>query len=114
MLQPSQFNKPYWVGKDLDTTQPDSNNFNTIQDAIKAWDAKRDSILKARDNTQDNTGDNTLSLNAIIEIVDSGVYTEQIHIRLEEGEYLTIRAADRQRPVIRLIDWQENRPDSLR
>ncbi len=46
--------------------------------------------------------------------MDSGVYTEQIHIRLEEDEYLTIRAADRQRPVIRLIDWQENRPDSLR
>lgn len=103
LLQPSQF-KTFWVGKDLDTTQP--NNFNTIQDAIKAWDTMRDSALQAKDNT--------LSLNAIIEIVDSGVYTEQIHIQLEEDEYVTIRAADRQRPVIRLIDWQENRPDSLR
>lgn len=118
LLEPSKFNKPYWVGKDLDTTQPNNNNFNTILDAIKAWDTLRDSILKAKDNTQDSSGDgtadSTLSLNAIIEIVDSGVYTEQIHIKLEEGEYLTIRAADRQRPVIRLIDWQENRPDSLR
>ena len=74
----------------------------------------KDSARKAKDNTKDSTGDGTLSLNAIIEIVDSGVYTEQIHIRLEEDEYLTIRAADRQRPVICLIDWQENRPDSLR
>jgi len=114
LLQPSQFttSQVFRVGKYLDTTQ--TNNFTTIRDALKKWDAMRDSIRKEKDNTKDSTGDSTLSLNAIIEIVDSGVYTEQIHIQLEEDEYLTIRAADRQRPVIRLIDWQENRPDSLR
>ena len=96
VLQPSTFSL-YSVGKQLDASK--EGDFNTIQDALKAW-------TQAKQNSP--------SLNAIIEIVDSGVYTEQFDIRLEEDEYLTIRAADRQRPVIRLIDWQENRPDSLR
>lgn len=91
ILQPSAF-KLYTVGK---TT----GEFHTIQDALAAWNQAKSS---------------TTTLNAIIEIIDSGVYTERINIRLAQGEYLTIRAADRQRPVIRLIDWQENRPDSLR
>lgn len=95
ILQPSAFNL-YLVGKQLNPSQ--EGNYTTIQDALKAWN-------QAKKNVQPP--------NAIIEIVDSGVYTEQMNIRLEEDEYLTIRAADRQRPVIRLIDWQENRPDSL-
>jgi hypothetical protein len=50
----------------------------------------------------------------IIEITDSGVYVEQINIVLKAGQKsLQLRAANRKRPVIRLLDWQTDRPDSL-
>lgn len=50
---------------------------------------------------------------AIVEIADSGVYVLPIGIALRPGHSLTIRAADRRRPVIRLLDWRADRPDSL-
>jgi len=50
---------------------------------------------------------------AVVEIADSGVYAEPIHIELKAGESLQIRAANRTRPVIRLLDWQTERPDFL-
>jgi hypothetical protein len=49
----------------------------------------------------------------VIEITDSGVYTEPVHVELKAGESLQIRAANRTRPVLRLLDWQTERPDSL-
>jgi hypothetical protein len=51
--------------------------------------------------------------NAVIEIVDSNVYVEPIAIELAKGQTLQLRAADRKRPVIRLLDWQTNAPDDL-
>lgn len=51
---------------------------------------------------------------AVIEITDSGAYTEQINISLERNQTLQIRAANRKRPVIRLLDWKTARPDALR
>lgn len=50
---------------------------------------------------------------AIIEITDSGVYVVPVNVSLHPGHSLTIRAAQRRRPVIRLVDWQTDRPDSL-
>lgn len=50
---------------------------------------------------------------AVIEITDSGVYVEQVYVELEEGQSLQIRAANRRRPVLRLLDWQTSQPDSL-
>ncbi len=50
----------------------------------------------------------------VIEIQDSGVYTEQLNINLEPGQYLQIRAAQRKRPVLRLLDYQASLPDALR
>lgn len=50
---------------------------------------------------------------AVIEITDSGVYLEQIVIELGEGQSLQLRAANRTRPVLRLMDWQTARPDAL-
>lgn len=50
----------------------------------------------------------------VIEITDSGVYVEQIQLEFQPGqETLQIRAANRQRPVVRLLDWQTDRPDSF-
>jgi hypothetical protein len=50
---------------------------------------------------------------AVIEIGDSGIYTEPIDITLGEDQSLQLRAANRTRPVIRLLDWQSELPDAL-
>jgi hypothetical protein len=52
-------------------------------------------------------------VNAVIEIVDSGVYAEPLSIDLADGQTLQLRAADRRRPVLRLLDWQTSGPDAL-
>src|SRR5262249_30957219 len=50
---------------------------------------------------------------AVIEITDSGCYTEQLAIELHTGERLELRAAANKRPVIRLLDFYSNRPDAM-
>jgi len=50
---------------------------------------------------------------AVIEITDSGLYTEQIDISLKAGQSLQLRAANHTRPVIRLLDWQTQAPDDM-
>jgi len=52
-------------------------------------------------------------VNAVIEIVDSNVYVEPIAIELAKGQTVQLRAANRKRPVIRLLDWQTNAPNDL-
>lgn len=49
----------------------------------------------------------------VIEILDSGVYAVPLDLWLEAGHSLQIRAAQRTRPVLRLLDWQTDAPDSL-
>jgi hypothetical protein len=51
--------------------------------------------------------------NGVIEISDSGVYVEQLLIDLKQNQYLQIRAANRVRPLLRLLDWQTDMPDAL-
>ncbi len=51
-------------------------------------------------------------VHGVIEVTESGVYVLPISICLAEGHSLQIRAAQRKRPVIRLLDWSE-RPDNL-
>lgn len=50
---------------------------------------------------------------AVIEIMDSGVYTLPIRIHLKEGHDLQLRAANGVRPVIRLLDHMADRPDAF-
>lgn len=50
---------------------------------------------------------------AVVELTDSGVYVEPISIDLRAGQTLQLRAANRTRPVIRLLDWQTDLPDSM-
>jgi hypothetical protein len=85
----------FHVGKQIDTTK----GFRTLQDALNAWN--------------DWKGQHPAPYHGVIEIIDNGVYTEQLGIYLEENESLQIRAANRKRPVIRLVDWQGNLLDSL-
>jgi len=52
--------------------------------------------------------------NAVIEITDNREYAEKITIELEEDQSLQVRAANRRRPVIRLLDWGGGRLDAFR
>lgn len=51
---------------------------------------------------------------AVIEFTESAAFSEQLEIPLDHGDRLTLRAASGVRPVLRLLDWYGNRPDSLR
>ncbi|MCY7391387.1 MAG: hypothetical protein LH647_07785, partial [Leptolyngbyaceae cyanobacterium CAN_BIN12] len=77
--------------------------YPTINAALVAWDTQR----------QAQPGQEELH-QAVIEIADSGVYTERLEIHLESQCGLQIRAANRTRPVIRLLDYQADTADSLR
>jgi hypothetical protein len=68
----------------------------SIEEALEAWRAVRAARPRA-----------------VIEIADSEVYAEQLSLVLHRGESLQIRAADRTRPVIYLLDRRRNLPDSL-
>ena len=50
---------------------------------------------------------------AVIEFAESGVYVEPVSITLKQDRTLQLRAANRARPVLRLIDWQTDSPDAL-
>jgi hypothetical protein len=52
-------------------------------------------------------------VHAVIEIADSGVYVEQLSIDLRKGQSLSLRAADRTRPVLRQLNWQTSGPDAI-
>jgi hypothetical protein len=68
--------------------------YKTIGKALDAW---------RNDERQD----------AVIEIADSGFYTEPIDIELAKGRTLQIRAANRARPVIYVLDYHPSKGDSL-
>jgi hypothetical protein len=71
--------------------------FRTINAALRRW----------------RKNDAAKNPNAVVEIVDSGVYVEQINVHLDEYQSLQLRAANGKRPVIRLLDWHSDRPDAL-
>ncbi|MBT8055549.1 MAG: hypothetical protein KJO72_01305, partial [Gammaproteobacteria bacterium] len=77
----------YQVGRNRD--------FDTINAALRKWreDGKR---------------------HAVIEITDNRVYVEPVNIQFSRSRgSLQLRAADRKRPVIRLLDWQTDKADAL-
>ncbi|HET7065500.1 MAG TPA: hypothetical protein VFI49_14605 [Rudaea sp.] len=49
----------------------------------------------------------------IIEFVDSSVYTEPVAVALAAHQVLQLRAAERARPVLRLLDYLADRPDAF-
>ena len=72
----------------------------TIMAAVARWRADKAADASAQD--------------AVIEVLDSGVYAETIDIPLDEGDRLELRAAPGTRPVILLLDRYANRPDAMR
>jgi hypothetical protein len=75
-------------------TVGESGVFKKINDALAAWRAASPA-------------------HAVIEVSDSGVYAEQIEIEIAEDRSLQLRAANATRPILRMLDWQTDRPDSL-
>jgi hypothetical protein len=73
--------------------------YQQIMDAFRAWRADREAGQGGPDG--------------IIEITHSGEYQEPLDFQLEPGDRLRLRAADRTRPVLRLLDLSSNRPDAL-
>jgi hypothetical protein len=51
--------------------------------------------------------------NAVIELTESEIYEDPIHIELPAQHTLQIRAAQGTRPIIRLLDHKANQPDAL-
>lgn len=72
----------------------EGEDYKRINDALKQWQTDQPQY-------------------AVIEITDSGVYVEPISITLNLNQTLQLRAANRKRPVIRLLDWQTDLPDNL-
>jgi hypothetical protein len=66
----------------------------TIADAIKLWE-------------------NEEPEHAVIEIVDSGFYTEAFDVEIPAYRTLQIRAANRCRPVIHVLDYHPSRGEAL-
>jgi hypothetical protein len=79
---------------------PDAGIYATIMAAVARW-------------RTDKTADGSLQ-DAVIEVLDSGVYAETMDIALDEGDHLELRAAPGTRPVILLQDRYANRPDAMR
>ena len=50
---------------------------------------------------------------AIVEFVDSGVYSEPVRIDLQPYQTLQVRAAERRRPVLRMLDYMADQPDAF-
>jgi hypothetical protein len=76
-----------------------AGHYASIADALAAWTTAKIA---------------TPTLRAlIIELAESGVYEGSIDLQLAAGEAIQIRAADRTRPVLRLLDVRASQPDAL-
>ena len=49
----------------------------------------------------------------IVELAESGVYEGSVELQLDAGEAIQLRAAERTRPVLRLLDVRASQPDAL-
>ena len=85
-----------------------SETIKSINVALDQWRAEKQKRAADSISVPSNR-----PLAAVIEITDSGVYTEPLRIILNAGESLQIRAANRVRPVLRLLDQLTDRPDAF-
>ena len=92
-----EYNRPISQPKDATIYRVGAyGDFPSITEALDAW-----------------AGTRPKPLSAVVEITDSNVYREQLNISLAQNESLEIRAANRARPVIRLLDYYADRPDAF-
>jgi hypothetical protein len=89
--------------------------YRTIQEALDGWQAAKakaqaDYEQAGTDKEKAEANEERLRLrNAVIEITDSEVYVEReaLQITLQANESLQLRAANRTRPIIRMLDYTE-------
>lgn len=74
-------------------------HFRSIADALAAW-------------TQAKSADTSLRA-LIVELAESGIYEGSIDLQLAAGEAIQLRAAERTRPILRLLDARASQPDAL-
>jgi hypothetical protein len=77
-------------------------DFKTIQAALEQWNS----------DLQQHPQDQKYH-HAVIEITDSGAYTDRLNFTLPAHHSLQIRAGNKTHPVIRLLDYQPDGADSL-
>ena len=90
--------------------------FKTINDALKQWAADKQlaappappPLADERNSSSKGPGPS-----AVIEITDSGAYTEKLNLVLDARESVQIRAANRTRPIIRLLDYMADQPEAF-
>ncbi len=76
-----------------------AGHFGSVAEALAAWAAAKAA---------------TPALHAlIIELAESGVYEGSLDLQLDAGEAIQLRAAERTRPVLRLLDVRASQPDAL-
>jgi hypothetical protein len=73
--------------------------FPTLKAALAAWQQWK---------TENGQQTEPLVEHGLIEISDNGFYAEQLTIDLEQNEYLSIRAANYKRPILRILEPEED------
>jgi hypothetical protein len=74
-------------------------HFTSIAAALAAWQTAKTAAPELRA--------------LVIELAESGVYDGSMDLTLGPGEAIQVRAADRTRPVLRLLDTRANQQDAL-
>jgi hypothetical protein len=102
-----------------------ANHYAGIAAALSAWaqakDAAQAQALQTIKGTDPSLSDADAQQQAVlqrpralvIELAESGVYEGSIDLQLEPGEAIQLRAAERTRPVLRLLDVRASQPDAL-
>lgn len=93
-LRPSAGRRLYSVSQQKPVDEPPV--FATIGQALHAWSLEQDQHP-----------------DAVIEITDSGAYSEAVEIALQAGQTLELRARSGARPVLRLLDVRTSRGDAM-
>jgi hypothetical protein len=93
---------PFTLYRVSKTNKSGEEIFETIGAALDKWVADKEGAKADQERS-------TKLRNAVIEIGDSEVYTEQqsLRITLAQNESLQLRAANRARPIIRMLDYTE-------
>jgi hypothetical protein len=95
-------------------------DFKSITDALNQWSSDKQSMAPLAQSPPPDAANSHRTNrvrpgpSAVVEITDSGVYTEKLNLALDAYESLQIRASNRTRPVIRLLDYMTDQPDAFR
>lgn len=76
-----------------------AGHFGSIAEALAAWAQAKAAAPALRA--------------LVIELAESGVYEGSIELQLDAGEAIQLRAAERTRPVLCLLDMRASQPDAL-